>query len=131
MTFSFLLDDGTYLTQKLIMVTMSPSLSSMLCTACSTIHHMLTILLPGVKTIMVEQAVRMICQEGNVTMMETQSIMMETILSLPARGLQEEEIIHSLCLPSSYMSGTGMQSLQATCELTENPSVRRFPVING
>ena len=39
---------------------------------------------------MVEQAVRMMCQEGNVTMMETQSIMMETILSLPARGLQEE-----------------------------------------
>ena len=90
MTFSFLLDDGTYLTQKLIMVTVGPSLSSMLCMACSTSHYMLTILLPGVKTIMVEQAVRMMCQEGNVTMMETQSIMMETILSLPARGLHEE-----------------------------------------
>ena len=63
-------DDGSYSTHKIIIFSIFPSLSSLLCMPCTTTHSTLKIILPGVKTGMVEQAVRMICQEGNIHNME-------------------------------------------------------------
>ena len=67
----FLTEDGSFSTSKLIMFSSFPLLSSFLCEACTTSHSMVTIMLPGVQTRMVEQAVKMMCQQGNAIMMET------------------------------------------------------------
>ena len=63
-------DDGSYSTHKIIIFSIFPSLSSLLCMACTTTHSALKIFLPGVKTGMVEQAVRKIYQEGDINEME-------------------------------------------------------------
>ena len=67
----FLAEDGPFFTHKLLLFSTFPSLSSLLCTACLTSHSMVTILVPGVQTSMVAQAIRMMLQYGNVSMMET------------------------------------------------------------
>ena len=68
--FKFVTDDGSYSTNKVIMFSIFPSLSSFLCMPCSTSHSSVMVMLPGVTTVMVEIAVTKICKEGDVTIME-------------------------------------------------------------
>ena len=77
----FVTDDGSYSTHKIIIFSLFPSLSSFLCMACTSSHCPVKVFVPGVKTEMVEEAVKKICQEGDVARMEN-------ILGIPADEIQ-------------------------------------------